>query len=141
MDAAQFQPRKKEDVMRRRLAPVFVVLILAADAAMSQTVTMGRLYADGGLNYVLFSVPPFTIVDTMHPATGTGLVSRAVVRWVGQPNPCPNAFKLRFVHPSGSVTNFVTVAERGPFPGVHGRNDLTLNPPVPVGPGDLLGIT
>ncbi len=78
----------------------------------------------------------------MHPATGSGNVVRAVVRWAGAPStPCASAFKLKFLRPTTVVGSFITVVERGPFPAINGRNEVVVSPAVNVAHGDLIGIT
>ncbi len=124
--------------MSRRSILAVVCLTLAASTAWAQ-VTVGRIYPQGGT--VGSSPGPYTAIDIMHPATGSGNLTRAVVRWFGVPGtPCPAAFKLKFLRPSLTAGNYVIVTERGPFTAVNGRNEVLLNPIVPVGPGDLISI-
>src|SRR5713226_1268107 len=122
-------PTKKEESMSRRLILGVVSLTLAASTAIAQ-ITVGRLYPQGGL--FGSSNGPYTAIDIMHPATGSGNLTRAVVRWFGAPaTPCPGAFKLKFLRPTTTAGTYTTVTERGPFPGVNGRNEVLLNPVVP----------
>ena len=122
---------------------LFVVCLAAAVPAAMAQVSVGRLYPPG--NAVFIGTPtqtPFTYIDVMHPATASGSVLRAIVRWSGAPaTPCSSAFRLKFLRPGSIAGSFSVVTERGPFPGINGRNEILLNPAVNVSTGDLIGIT
>ena len=125
------------------MTPRFVVAVAATLAAVTlcaQPVTIGRLYPQGGQGAVNSAdAAPFSYIDFMHPATGTATLTHAVVRWTGaQATPCANAFKLKFLRQSGNV--YSVTAERGPFPGNNGRNEIALSPGVPVAAGDLIAL-
>ena len=124
---------------RSVLLSLFALLIAGSTAAQ---VTVGRMYANGGGFNANIPTPPTSLIDTLHPATGAGNLTHAIVHWANGPaTPCQNAFKLKFVRPGTPATTFSSVIERGPFSAVNGRNDILLNPVVAVVPGDLIGIT
>ena len=123
----------------KRFSLLFAFAALAAIDAAAQTVTVGRLYPQGGSGSVGGSSAPFTVVDVMHPVTANGVLRNAVVRWTAAPAPpCGNAYKLKFLRPSG--TSYTVIAERGPFAGNNGRNDVALSPEVSVQAGDVIAL-
>src|SRR5213075_1670861 len=128
--------------MRLRVGLVGVCFSVVAISAMAQ-VTVGRLYPPS-VSATIGSATqtPYTFIDVMHPATASGTVLRAVVRWTSAPaTPCANAFKLKFLKQTSVVGSFSAVTERGPFPASSGRNEILLSPAVNVVQGDLIGIT
>jgi hypothetical protein len=128
--------------MRLRAIVLGVCLGVVAVNSMAQ-VTLGRLYPPS-VSATIGSATqtPYTFIDVMHPATGSGTVLRAIVRWVGAPStPCTSAFKLKFLKQTSVVGSFSTVTERGPFQANNGRNEILLSPAVTVAQGDLIGIT
>src|SRR5947208_1855289 len=101
--------------MRLRAILFGVCFSVVTVSAMAQ-ITLGRLYPPsvsatiGGI-----AQTPYSYIDVMHPATGSGSVLRAVVRWTGAPStPCTTAFKLKFLHQTSLLGSFSTVTERGP---------------------------
>jgi hypothetical protein len=128
--------------MSRRSILIGIGTAFLAAGAFAQ-ITVGRLYADGNSGSIGSpSQVPYSFVDVMHPATGAGSLTRAVVRWTGAPStPCASAFKLKFLRPTSVVANYSAVIERGPFPASNGRNEVTLSPAVTVQAGDLIGVT
>src|SRR5437016_4942930 len=128
--------------MRLRAILFVVSFSVVAVSAMAE-ITLGRLYPPsvaatiGGI-----AQTPYSYVDVMHPATGSGNVVRAIVRWTNVPStPCASAFKLKFLHQTSLLGSFSTVTERGPFPASNGRNEVLLSPVVNVAQGDLIAIT
>src|SRR6185436_5416549 len=72
------------------------------------------------------------LIDASHPATGSGSLTTATVRWESAPaSGCANAFKLKFVRPTLGGT-FTVIAERGPFNVASGFVTNALTPPVDV---------
>jgi hypothetical protein len=128
--------------VRLRAILLAMCVSVVAVGAMAQ-LTVGRLYPPSVSATVgLPTQAPYSFIDIMHPATGTGNLLRAVVRWVAAPStPCTSAFKLKFLRPTSVVGTFSTVTERGPFPASNGRLDVLLSPAVGVVQGDLIGIT
>src|SRR5262245_20791438 len=125
-------------MMRRSL--VLALVSLASIDLSAQTVTIGRLYPQGGVGSFGGSSAPLSFVDFMHPATRNGVLTRAIVRWANAPaTPCSNAYKLKFLRPTAG--SFFVTAERGPLPGTNGRNEFALSPEVSVQAGDLMAIT
>src|SRR5437867_1978444 len=127
--------------MRLRTVLLGVCFSALAVSAMAQ-VSIGRLYPPsvsvliGGSGQA-----PYTYVDIMHPATASGSVGKAVVRWANAPfPPCTSAFKLKFLRQTGIVGFFSTMVERGPFPAANGRNEVVFTQ-VNVIPGDLIAVT
>jgi hypothetical protein len=107
---------------------LFVCSILTAQ------VTIGSMPAvSGSYN----GMGPSTVVDLSHPASASGTLTAAAVRWnIG----CSNAFKLKFLRLS-NLTSYTVHAERGPFNASSGTNLVTLSPPVEVQKGDLIAVT
>jgi hypothetical protein len=127
--------------MNRTLATVALAATLAVTAA-AQSVTVGRLYPQGGGGSPFAGdATPFSFVDFMHPATANGVLTHAIVRWSAPPTPpCTNAFKLKFLRPFGSTSTYSLVDERGPFNASGGRNEITIDS-VAVQRGDVIALT
>ena len=119
--------------MRFRVVSVALTILVMSAGAFAQ-VTIG--------NYVLApnsstaNVPkPYTIIDLNSPATGNGTIGAVSIR---SNQPCTQGFKVKFFHNSnGTYTPF---AERGPFDITQSLMVVTLNPPVNVVTGDLIGL-
>src|SRR5204862_336476 len=128
--------------MRLRAIVFGVCFSVVAVSSMAQ-ITLGRLYPPSVAATIGSATQtPYTYIDVMHPATASGNVLRAVVRWTSAPStPCTSAFKLKFLRPTSVVGSFSAVTERGPFPASNGRNEILLSPAVTVSQGDLIGIT
>src|SRR5438876_5596177 len=128
--------------MRLRAILFGVCCSLVAVSAMAQ-ITVGRLYPPSVPATIgAIAQTPYTYIDVMHPATGSGNLLRAVVRWTSAPTtPCINSFKLKFLRSTSVVGTFSTVTERGPFTASNGRMEFLLSPAVSVNQGDLIGIT
>lgn len=124
---------------RLLLTPLFCLLI--AIPAVAQSVTVGSQSMAGTIGYTFN--PPYTLIDLSHPATADGTLNFASVQWTGTATGCAGAFKVKFLHPSSTVTigAFTLVAERGPFTAQPGRNQVSLTPPVTVAKGDLIAVT
>src|SRR4051794_24078622 len=123
--------------MRRATFLSIVILVATSLPLSAQDVIMGGVASP---RIFLASQQPdqATFVDLAHPANAAGSLTHALVRIFG---PCPPAFRLKFIRPSG--TNLNVFAERGPFGVANvagGLNDAVLNPPVTVQAGDLLGV-
>lgn len=117
---------------------VIVVLALAlSPAAFAQIITVGTLPQSPSAQ---FSTAPYTYVDLTHPANGSGSINTVSVRWSISSGTCPNAFKVKFLHPNASGTGF-SVVERGPFNATQGIVNVQITPTVSVTDGDLIGIT
>lgn len=117
------------------LALSFLSFPLAA-----QNVTVGRLPAATSGTTTLPGATVETYVDLAHPAAASGTLIKASVDWS---RACAaNAFKILFIRPGPTFTfgSFTVVAQRGPFPAVAGRNDITLSPPVAVQQSDMIAI-
>jgi hypothetical protein len=119
---------------------ITLTLLLVAPAVSAQ-VTVGSMPASG--NYFTQSnngVGPYTFIDLSHPATASGTMNTASVRWFGG---CSNAFKVKFIRLTNGVANYTETAERGPFnvtaPG--GVTTVALSPTVTVQSGDLIAVT
>lgn len=115
--------------------------------ASAQAVTVGAIPSGGlGSRALTETSIIMTIVNSAHPATEAGTVSRATVMWLSGPDApngaCEDAFEIKFLRPSTSGPFTLTVvAERGPFDAVNARNVVTLSPPVAIEPGDLIAVT
>ena len=117
------------------LAAVLFTFTLAA-----QPLTVGTMPETPGAA-TIGTGPAVTFFDLSHPATTSGVLTTASLRWrVGAGGPCPNAFKIKVIG-NGGNGNFLVLAERGPFASQQGRNVVTLNPPVAVNSGDLIAVT
>src|SRR6266446_6273568 len=116
--------------MVHRLVRFVLVLSFLSLPAVAQNVTVGQLPpATLGTN-TLPDGPVETYVDLAHPAATAGTLIKASVEWS---QACPgNAFKVLFIRPGITFDSFTVVAQRGPFPAIAGRNDITLSPPVAV---------
>lgn len=118
---------------------VRVVLILAVVSSVSaQPVTIGTQIVDEGGTATITSGGPVTYVDLTHYAVVAGTVNKATVDWSAA---CTGAFKVVFLRNTFSTLSSLTAtAVRGPFDAVSGRTTVTLNPPVPIQAGDVIGI-
>src|SRR3954468_13402503 len=122
----------------RRATLLSILIVVASSLPLSaQDVIMGGVASP---RIFLASQQPdqATFVDLAHPANAAGSLTHALVRIFG---PCPPAFRLKFIRPSGTGLN--VFAERGPFGVANvagGLNDAVLNPAVTVQAGDLLGV-
>ncbi len=115
-----------------------VALSLLSLPAIAQNVTVGQLPAATLGTTTLPGATVETYMDLAHPATGSGTLIKASVEWS---RACAsNAFKILFIRPSFNFGSFTIVAQRGPFPAIAGRNDITLSPPVAVQQYDLIAI-
>lgn len=129
--------------MKLGLAAILFLLVTTS----VQAVTIGFVPSSGlGVRAIKEDSVITTIVNSAYPATEAGTVSRATVIWLsGQnagPNPCEDAFEVKFFRPSTSGPFSLTViAERGPFDAVNAANVVTLSPPVTIEPGDMIGVT
>jgi hypothetical protein len=116
-----------------------IVLCLAVVSSVAaQSVTIGTQLADEGGTATITSGAPVTYVDLAHYAPGTGTVSKATVGWS---RACTGAFKIVFLRNTFfSLSSFTVFATRGPFDSVAGRTTVTLNPPVTIQNGDVIGV-
>lgn len=128
----------------RVLLLVCVPVTFAATRGAAQTLYMGN----SPLSYETQSPPPIdpdagvqTFVDLFQPASATGTIVTAGFNWF--PAPCPAAAKLKVFRRRGETLVFV--AERGPFDALQdefqNRTTVTLEPPIDVQQGDLIGIS
>ena len=127
--------------MKRRFFPVVALWALAAVGA-AQTLDMGAW--PPGYEFDRTPLEPEavqTFVDLYSPATATGSIVTASFMWSAVP--CPAAAKLKVFRRRGETLVFV--AERGPFEPVSNNDQnvtsVTLDPPVDVQHGDLLGLS
>lgn len=125
-----------------RRASLPAVMILLSSQLLAQSVSVGRLT---GNVYGFRPASPITIVDLAHPATVSGNLTTATVRWYAQSLPsCTGAFKIKILRRAGVVPvdpDFTVVAERGPFDSRSGYVTVALSPPVAVQPNDLIAIS
>jgi hypothetical protein len=108
-----------------------LALVTLASPLVAQTVSIGSV---AGIEAPLGIGA--TAVDMSHPATASGQVTTAFVRYSA--NSCTGQLKLKIVRLDPIAGVFNVVAERGPFSVVRGANRLTLTPPVDVLQGDLV---
>jgi hypothetical protein len=122
-------------------------LLMAAlsspSVALAQTTTAGAI---GSLFPYQFPGETFTIVDAFSGATLDGTLTTATFVWSA--GPCPTAAKIKLFRPREAAPEVVEldfVDERGPFDVPASSTapvtvSVTLDPPMPVRHGDLLGI-
>ncbi|MDQ3279946.1 MAG: hypothetical protein M3Q69_00870 [Acidobacteriota bacterium] len=117
------------------LSALLSVLPLAA-----QPVTVGAQTSTYFGGAVITSGAPATYVNLTDYAATAGVVDHASVTWTSSA-PCNNAFKVIFLRAGfHSASAFTVVATRGPFKAVNGINYVTLDPPVTLAVGDLIGV-
>ncbi|HEY2090513.1 MAG TPA: hypothetical protein VGJ81_01390 [Thermoanaerobaculia bacterium] len=117
---------------------IVVLALVSCSSLFAQTVTVGTLPQTGAIQ---FTVTPATFIDLTHPATASGAINTATVRWyAGGGGTCATAFKVKFIHPNASGTGF-SVTERGPFSATLGNVTVQISPPVNVFAGDYIGVT
>ncbi len=125
-----------------RQALVVAAVSLFSWELSAQGVTIGRLT---GNVYGFRPATPITLVDLAHPATTSGNLTTATVRWFTQSLPtCSGAFKIKVLRRAGVVPvdpDFTVVADRGPFDSSAGYITVPLSPPVAVQPNDLIAIS
>lgn len=122
-----------------RTIRTLLVMVFVAATGTAQTLSMGNDFSivpnQGDLNVG----PVRTAVDLNTPVDGTGSVSTVKFYWSA--SGCANAVKIKFFRRSGD--QLTMIGERGPFSssiGGSGLTTVTLNPPVSVQQGDLIGI-
>ena len=127
--------------MKRAFFPAVVLCALASVGA-AQTLSMGAWAP--GYEFDRTPIEPDgvqTFVDLYSPASATGSIATASFMWSAVP--CPAPAKLKIFRRQGDTLVFV--AERGPFEPA--SNDyqnytrVTLDPPVEVQQGDLIGLS
>jgi len=124
--------------MVHRLVRTVLALSFLSLPAIAQNVTVGQLPVANTGTANLPGATVETYIDLAHPATASGTLIKASVEWS---RACAgNAFKILFIRPSTNFGSFTVVAQRGPFPAIAGRNDITLSPPVAVQQYDLIAI-
>jgi hypothetical protein len=118
----------------------FLGLLLIVSPLFAATV--GTMPFAGNIIYNSPSgdITPITFLSYSHPATASGAYTTVTLRWLVNSPSCASAFKIKFFRPVAG-TAFLVTAERGPFNAVSGQNVVTLNPPVDVQEGDVIGIT
>lgn len=122
--------------MRRSL--VFLMVLVVPLEVLGQSFSFGSMPANPTFTRTISIVPPTTMINVGYQAKTSGTVSRVSVQRTAT---CAGAFKVVFLQSIGGFPNsFYVLAERGPFDAVAGRNDITLTPPVNVGPTTVLGI-
>jgi len=125
--------------MKRRLFPAVVFWTLTAVAA-AQTVEMGNppyFYTE---YQSLHAVGEQTFVNLTGPASATGTIATAWLSWSA--SPCPAAVKIKVFRRKAETLVFV--AERGPFDVITDEFPfmaVTLEPPIEVAQGDLIGLS
>lgn len=119
-----------------------VVFWALATAGAGQTLSMGAW--PPAYEFDRGPIPPAgvqTFVDLVNPASATGSIATASFMWSAVP--CPAAAKMKVFRRRGETLVFI--AERGPFDPVsndYGNNTtITLDPPVDVQQGDLIGLS
>ena len=126
-------------LMRTKLLSLAVITLLALPAL---AITVGELQPGGGTVASRGGeLAPLTVISFSRPALHNGVVDRATVIWTAAPDAgCANAFKIKFFRttPQNGVQ---VLAERGPFDAKQGINNVSLNPPVSILAGDLIGVT
>jgi len=126
-------PRLRRVGVRLLLAFCWVVPLSA------QSVVAGDL----GPQSTATSTGAATLIDLNTPASGSGTVTTATVRWDGGGTACGAGFHVRFFRSTnGAIASLTLVAERGPFATPAGEALVTvpLNPAVAVQKGDLIGV-
>ena len=125
-----------------RCASFLAAASLFATQLFAQGVTVGRLT---GNVQGFRPASNITLVDLAHPATASGNLTTATVRWFVQSLPtCTGAFKIKILRRAGVVPvdpDFTVVAERGPFDSQAGYITVPLSPPIAVQPNDLIAIS
>ena len=119
------------------------VLILAMSFCLPAAAQdVGYLSPRGSVAFVAVAGAPLTTLDFSHPATSSGLLTTATVRWTQAPAAgCTAAMKLKFVRPTPSpFGGLFVVAERGPFDMINGYNTVALTPAVDLLAGDFLAV-
>lgn len=110
---------------------VFAFALLGALPAAGQSLTIGPGILSGTPT---IGAGPGTAIDLSAPASAAGTVTRVRFQWSG--SPCPVKFK--FFRRTGNTLTLI--AERGPYnSGFHLVTEVTLEPPVEVQRGDLIG--
>ncbi|MEO8033622.1 MAG: hypothetical protein ABI837_04270 [Acidobacteriota bacterium] len=122
-----------------RLIRTLLFVALFAATATAQTLSMGNDFSpvpnQGDLNVG----PVRTAIDLNTPVDGTGSISTVKFHWSA--SGCANAVKIKFFRRGGD--QLTMLSERGPFSSATGGSSsttVTLNPPVSVQQGDLIGI-
>lgn len=111
----------------------FFAVVLTIPLA-AQTLTIGNDVVPGPP--AVGGAAVHTVIDLAGPANATGNVTSVKYHWTAAG--CANAVKIKFFHRAGQ--NFTMTAERGPFTSSLVET-ITLDPPVPVQQGDLIGLT
>jgi hypothetical protein len=125
--------------MKRRLSPAVAFWALTAVAA-AQTVNMGSPPYFYDEHEGVVTVGEQTFVDLTRPASASGTIATAWLGWSA--SPCPAAVKIKVLRRKAEMLLFV--AERGPFDVItneFGFTSVTLEPPIEVSQGDLIGLS
>ncbi len=121
-----------------------LVLLLSCFALVptARAVTVGTMPPSGGTTVSRFGdAAPLTLIDLTNPASETGTLTAATVRWTSAPEGgCASAFRIKTIRPL-ATGQYQVVAERGPFNAVNGINAVTLSPAITVFEHDLLAVT
>ena len=113
--------------------PFVSTAVIPASPPMQTTV--GNFVQNPNASDAFVFPTPYTDVDLASPATFAGTLTSATFGWSSLG--CVQALKLKFFRPSRD--NLLFLAERGPFDSSPAT--VALSPPVPVQPGDLIGIS
>jgi hypothetical protein len=115
--------------MKQALSLVAVLIAIGAHAQQISIGSVSGVEASSSLGA--------TTVDMSHPATATGQVTTAWIRWTG-PTTCTAGMHVKVLRLDVVNGVFVVVGDR-PLTVVNGTNKLALNPPINVQAGDLVG--
>jgi hypothetical protein len=117
---------------------ILIVCLLAAFSLAAQPFAVGTQIADQGGTTTTTLAAPVSYVNLTNYAPANGTVNKANVSWSAT---CPAAFKIVFLRANfATLSSFNVVATRGPFDAVSGRNEVSLDPPVALLTGDLIGV-
>lgn len=123
---------------RRQASSIQLISVLIAigicQSAHAQQTTMGVL---GNPVAAFDAGGTYTVIELGGPANRAGSVTTATIAW--SVAPCQAAVSLKFFRLGGGVLHHLT--DRGPFDILASRQAVSLIPPVPVLPGDLLAVT
>src|SRR3954465_10732799 len=108
-----------------------LLAVLVAIGVHAQTISIGSV---AGVE--ASSSLGATTVDMTHPATASGQVTTAWIRWTG-PTTCTASMHVKVLRLDVVNGVFTVVGDR-PLTVVNGTNKLALNPPISVQAGDLV---
>lgn len=114
--------------MKRAL---FLIVFLTAASAFAQIVSIGSV---SGIEAT--SSLGATTIDMSHPATATGQVTTAWIRWTG-PTSCTTSVRLKVLRLDVVNGTFTVVGDR-PLVISPGANKVLLGTPISVQAGDLI---